>query len=310
MLVIAVILAFIVSALIFAVVSVYFMVFCSNRKYHPAPDSMPKGEQYEPYAEQLIKNVRWLAAQPCEKVYITSHDGLKLAARYYEADKNAPTIIMFHGYRSTALRDASGAAPYGIRHGFNVLLPDQRSHGESEGRNITFGVKERYDCLEWVKYIVERNGKYARIMLQGLSMGASTVMMATGIGLPENVRGVIADCGFTTPEAIILKVAKDKGFHVKSAAPFIRFTARFIAGFDIRGASALTSVAAFDRPVFLIHGDDDRFVPCDMSREIVKASKENCRLIEFGGAGHGMSYYVDTEKYISVMDEMSRLLIG
>ena len=283
---------------------IYNMAFASHRKKHPAPEEMPTmNSQYAPYAQALTENVRRLAKVPYEPVEITSYDGLKLCGRFYDAGKDAPVLILFHGYRSTALRDASGGAPFSIKRGYSVLLVDQRAHGLSEGRTITFGIKERRDCLSWVKYIVGRQGEEVRIIIMGVSMGAATVIMAADMDLPSNVKAIAADCPYSSPEEIICTVASGMGLPAKLMRPFLRLSARLFAGVDIRESSAVRAVENTRIPVFIIHGDDDRFVPCEMSREICRHNPGMCTLIEVHDAGHGIAYYVDTDKYEKSLEE-------
>ncbi|MBQ4089554.1 MAG: alpha/beta hydrolase [Clostridia bacterium] len=277
--------------------SVYHMAFYTNRKIHPAADEMPQGEQYVPYVQRLAGSVRKLEKLPFEPVEIVSFDGLKLFGRWYDAGKNAPVAIMFHGYRGSALRDSSGGAPFCIGRGFSVLLVDQRCHGKSEGITITFGIRERRDCLSWVNYVIDRVGENARIMLMGVSMGAATVMMAADLGLPEQVRAIAADCGYSSPEEIISRVAVRMGFPQKPAAFLARLSARVFGRFDLHESDALRAAKYFSVPVMLIHGDADRMVPCEMSRAVHAANPEMCTLIEVQGAGHGIAYYVDTDTY-------------
>src|SRR5699024_9442027 len=114
----------------------------------------------------------------------------------------APLAIIFHGYKGFARRDGLGGYTLCKRLGFNVLLPDQRSHGASGGHTITMGVKERYDCRAWAWWAARRFGPETPLFLMGVSMGASTVLMASSLNLPGSVRGIIADCGYTSPREI------------------------------------------------------------------------------------------------------------
>jgi len=284
---------------------IYDMAFAAKRSRHPAPDEMPPkdDEQYAPYGRMLRENVRRLDAVPYESVEITSFDGLRLRGRFYDAGKSAPVAILFHGYRSTALRDASGGAPYCLKNGFSVLLVDQRSHGLSDGRTITFGVKERRDCLKWIEYINERTGAEAPVLLMGVSMGAATVLMAADLELPDNVRCIMADCPYSSPEEIICRVAGKMGLPAGMLKPFIRASARIFGGFALNESTAVRAVRNCRIPVLLIHGDDDRFVPCDMSRRIHAANPEMITLVEIPSAGHGIAYYVDTEAYEKAVAE-------
>ena len=116
--------------------------------------------------------------------------------------------------------------------GLNVLLCDQRSHGESEGKLITFGVNESRDVISWVEY-VNKNLGAKKLVLDGISMGATTVILACGRNLPENVKAVIADCGFTSPSDIMKKVAK-RSFKINAGffLPFLDMACRIIGKFS------------------------------------------------------------------------------
>lgn len=289
---------------------VYYIAFYTNRKRHQKSDVMPRGSQYEPYAQKLVDSVRKLEKVPYEQVCITSHDGLILYARWYDRGDNAPVAIIFHGYRSTSLRDASGGAPFCMERGFSVLLVDQRAHGKSEGHTITFGIKERKDCLSWIEYIINRVGADVRIMLMGVSMGAATVMMAADLALPDNVKVIAADCGYSSPEEIILAVAGRMGMPECIAKPLVRSSARILGGFDLNESSAVDAVKCLKIPLHMIHGDDDRFVPCDMSRKIHAANPKMTVLTEIHDAGHGIAYYVGMDEYKATLTKACSIAAG
>ena len=259
---------------------------------------IPTSAQYQPKREHMRRLIEDFAAVPFEVVEITSRDGLPLRARYYHSADSAPLEIQFHGYRGSAIRDFCGGAPLGLSLGHNVLLVDQRAHGASGGSTISFGIKERYDVLDWVAYARKRFGADVPIGLYGVSMGAATVLMAAGLELPDNVRGVVADCPYSSPEAIIRKVAReDMHLPAALAMPFIRLSARLFGRYSIREASAVEAVRKAKIPILVIHGEDDRFVPCAMSREIHAANPDLVTLETFPEAGHGLSYIVDPKRY-------------
>ena len=267
--------------------------------------SMPDTEQYNVFRAQSEKMIRDTLSIPYEDVFITSFDGLRLHAKFYAAsERKAPVQIMFHGYKSSAERDFCGGLREGIDGGFNVLLVDQRAHGESEGKYLTFGVNERFDCLSWASYAAERFGNDVKIYLYGISMGASTVLMASALPLPKSVSGIVADCGYTSPKDIIFSVLRDH--HVPTAPVYAvaRIGAKLFCGFDLDSASAPEALSHSRIPVLFIHGDDDRFVPCRMSRENFEASAaERKKLLIVPNAGHGLSYMLDRPAYLSALHE-------
>ena len=260
--------------------------------------ALPRGEQYEKERQRMLSLIREMDDIPYELVSISARDGTILSARYYHVRDGAPLQIQCHGYRGTALRDFCGGNKLARESGQNTLVVDQRAHGRSGGTTVTFGIRERLDCLSWTEYANQRFGSDTPVFLSGVSMGAATVLMASELKLPANVVGIIADCPYSSPEAIIRKVCRED-MHLPPALvmPFIRLGARIFGHFDLKESSAVQSVGNTNIPILLLHGEDDRFVPCDMSRDIFDACKGDKIRITFPGAGHGLSYIVDTERY-------------
>lgn len=245
----------------------------------------------------MLSLIREMDEIPYEAVTISAYDGTKLAARYYHVRDGAPLQLQFHGYKGSALRDFCGGNKLARESGQNTLVVDQRAHGKSCGTTITFGIRERLDCLSWVEYANHRFGPDTPIFLSGVSMGAATVLMASELEFPANVVGIIADCPYSSPEAIIRKVCRED-MHLPPVLVmlFIRLGARLFGHFDLKETSAVQAVRNTNIPILLLHGEDDRFVPCDMSREIFDACLSYKIRKSFPGAGHGLSYIVDTEK--------------
>lgn len=268
---------------------------------------LPKGKQFKVFAGQMHAAIREIEALPFEQVYITSFDGTRLAGRYYHVQDGAPIQIQFHGYRSYALRDFCGGALLAMESGQNVLLIDQRAHGKSGGSAITFGVKERKDCLCWINYINQRFGSGTKILLTGISMGAATVLMASQLELPENVAGIIADSPYSAPGAIIRKVCADVKLPAKVVYPFIWLGALIYGHFRLDQATAVSAVHETKIPILLIHGEADRFVPCEMSREIFESCTAPKMLHTFPEAGHGLNFFVDGPRYRKVLAEFMEL---
>ncbi len=284
---------------------VFFYAFRKNRSSIIEERSAPPGKVYAPHAEKILKGIDIVLSHKHEDVYITSRDGLKLHAKYYHQADGAPLTIFMHGYRSGALRDGNGAFIMSWQRGYNVLIVDQRAHGQSEGKVITFGIKERFDCLEWIHYANRRFGEQTPIVLMGISMGASTVMLAAGLDLPRNVKCVLADCGFSSPKEIIQSVIRSMKLPVAFVYPVIRLSGRIFAGIDIgdKEASCVEAVHKSKVPILFIHGDGDDFVPCHMSQACYEACSTEKRLLIVKGAGHGLSHCVDHVSYEAAVEE-------
>lgn len=254
------------------------------------------------YRDALIALVDELEPRPYEAVSITSHDGLTLTGRYYHTADGAPLKFIFHGWRSNVLRDCGGGAKMAFDAGYNLLLVNQRAHGDSGGNTLTFGIKEKYDCLDWVNYATRRFGKDVKIILGGISMGAATVLMASALELPENVKCISADCGYTSPEAIIRKVCReDMKIPDTLGFPFVRLGARLFGGFSIIDGGAVEAVKKSKVPLMIMHGSADDFVPYTMCHEIYNAIPGKKVLFTVEGAGHGMCYFAKTEEYAKTL---------
>ena len=277
---------------------IYRHAFGVDSKRLAADDEVPEAEKYAEYAKYVHERIEELRKKPFQEMRIKARDGVSLYGKYYHRKDGAPIILMFHGYRSSGLRDAMGALRFTEECGYNILVVDQRAHRESGGKTITFGVKERYDCLDWILHLKEKFGEDTKLFLIGLSMGATTVLMASGLDLPKNVRGIIADCGFSSPKEILQDVIKGMKLPVKLAYFFVRMSAKLYGRFDLHEASATDALTKSKTPVLFIHGEADSFVPCYMSQKNYEACASEKELLIVPGADHGMSYMTDTERYV------------
>ena len=274
-------------------------------KKRPAAEEypVPDGEEYIPYREQMIQWIKESRALPHEDVQITSFDGLVLRGRYYEYAPGAPIELMLHGYRGESERDMSGGVQRCFAIGRSALVVDQRACGRSEGNVITFGAKEHKDCLYWVEYMVKRFGPDVKIILTGISMGAATVVMASGCDLPKNVIGVLADCGCSSAKQIIKLVIRNRiGLPPDLAYPFVRLGARLFGSFDPDTASPVDYIKNTKVPVIFYHGDADDFVPSYMSQDMFDACPSRKELVIIPGAAHGLAFPKDPETYLRTLD--------
>lgn len=263
--------------------------------------SIPDGEIYEPFRESMEGWIREARKLPHEEFSITSFDGVKLYGKYYEYSPGAPIELMFHGYRGNAERDLSGGVQRCFELKRSALIVDQRCSGKSGGNVITFGIKEHRDCLCWIDFMLDHFGTEAKIILTGISMGASTVLMAAGKPLPENVIGVLADCGYTSAKEIIKKVIRQMKLPPRIAYPFVKLGARLFGRFDLEEVSCEEALKSCAVPVIFFHGEDDDFVPCDMSRKNFVACASRKLLVTVPGAGHCLSYPVAPELYLNAL---------
>jgi fermentation-respiration switch protein FrsA (DUF1100 family) len=201
-----------------------------------------------------------------------------------------------HGWRSSYGEDFGLISDFYHKNGCTVLYVDQRGQGKSGGDHMGFGLIERFDCLEWVKYISTRFE--LPIYLSGVSMGASTVLMSSSLEMPVAVKGIIADCGFTSPEKIWKHIANN---NMKLAYGIIGKIADDMCKRKIQMGpddfSVTEALKTNKIPILFIHGTDDHFVPVTMTYENYKSCVAPKKLLVIPGADHAMSYYVDPALY-------------
>lgn len=280
----------------------YYRAFYSPKKGRGELKPIPN-PSYDPYRPEMRRIYKVLNERPCETVSIRSHDNLTLYGRYYHVKDGAPLDIGFHGYKSSAIVDFSGGSELSFELEHNLLLIDQRAHGKSQGNSICFGLKERYDLLSWVDYAINRFGSDVTIFLYGVSMGGATVLMASDMELPKNVKAIIADCPYARAMDVILHVGKDMPIPTWLIKAFAAMAAKFLCNFDIYETDAVRAVQNAKVPILIIHGDADTLVPCSMSAEVERANPSMVTRYTISGAEHGISYLVDRISYKKYVTE-------
>lgn len=260
---------------------------------------------WEQHIDFINERKQWLLQQKTEDVFVKSDDGLKLHATLIRSKNNKNCVICFHGYTSKGLNDYGSISKFYIEQGFNMLIVDERAHGDSEGTYIGFGVLDRYDVVKWIEYAIKLFGNDVNIMLHGDSMGATTVLLASGLNLPKNVKAIVADCGFTSAYDVFSHILK-RDYHIPKF-PIMNVTevmTRKKAGYGYNDASTLDAVASTDIPILFVHGDKDDFVPTWMSRKNYEACKSEKELLIVKGADHAESYYTDTPAFENAVKKM------
>ncbi len=263
-------------------------------------DEMADAGQWEEYMKIITPNKEWLMQRAMEHVTIKSKDNLTLHADYVKADGDADTIVIAsHGYTGCGLKDCASISTYFLKKGIDCLIVDNRAHGKSEGQYVGFGILDRFDMLEWIKYVNKRFDGKKKIILYGVSMGGATVLMTTGLKeIPDNVRAVIADCAFTSPYDVFSHVLK-KDYHMNKfpVMNINNMICRKKAGYGFSDYSTLTAVKETNIPILFIHGDKDNFVPTWMSEKNYEVCSSPKELLIVKNAGHAASYYENTQQY-------------
>ena len=266
------------------------------------------GTDWSQYSELLAKRKEFMLAQPHEDVYITAFDDLRLHGVYFPAINDACNkkriVICLHGYTSRSLQDFTGLTDYYFRHGYAMLHPDARAHGDSEGEYVGFGCLDRKDLVKWIDWVIKTCGEDVEIIIHGISMGGATALMASGLELPEQVKGIVSDCGFTSPKEVFTHVLHTM-YHLP-AFPMIQgadVVNRIFAGYGMDECNAKREVAKSKVPILFIHGEKDTFVPTRMCGELYDCCASPKKKLIVEGAAHGESYYKDTEAYEAALDE-------
>lgn len=287
--------------------SCYLVNFAIVRTDNP-PDVSPESVVTDENASVIDVNREtidaqteaWLSGAEAERVEITSDDGLNLVGEMYRIDGSHKWLLGIHGYTSNKESFRNIAGFYAAR-GYNVLLPDMRAHGESEGTYIGMGWLDRMDVLKWIDTIVEIDPE-AEIILHGVSMGGATVMMTSGEALPDNVKGIVEDCGYTS----VWDIFADELDYLFGLPTFpllntAGFASKLLAGYDFTEASSVRQLANATVPVLFIHGSEDNFVRTDMVYEVYDACPTEKDILVVEGAGHGEAYLMDPDLYFDTV---------
>ncbi len=261
------------------------------------------GTDWSQYKDIIGKRKEYFLSQPHEDVWITADDELKLHGTFFPNKNSKRIVLCFHGYTSEGMKDYIALSDYYLRRGFAMLLVDERAHGLSEGNYIGFGCLDRKDALRWIEWLVKTCGEDIKIILHGTSMGAATVLMTSGLKLPDQVKGIVSDCGFTSPKEVFTHVLHSM-YHMPAfpIIPIADIMNRKLAGYGMDECNAAREVRKSTTPTLFIHGSADTFVPCRMCEKMY----ENCgakkwKLI-IEGAAHAESYYKDTKRYEEMLD--------
>ena len=259
----------------------------------------------EDYADEIMSAQKELEGEGLEIVEATSFDGLKLKALFYRAPDPKGTIILFHGYRSAPSCDFCIAKKFYADQGLSVLMPYERAHGLSEGNYITFGIKERFDVHTWIDVINKMIGYQLPLFLSGLSMGSATVLMSAEKEYPENVKLIIADCGFTSPIDIFEHIVKTTmKIPFKLFIPVFGLLCKKKAGFSVDEFSTVDALKNCKIPVFFIHGEADTYVPPEMTIRSYEACASEKYLLTVPGAQHALSFVVDSGEYKATIRQL------
>ncbi|MEI3607136.1 alpha/beta hydrolase [Pseudogracilibacillus sp. SE30717A] len=249
--------------------------------------------------------IDWTQQQSFDQLEMTSFDGLKLQGYYLPSKEPSNKIVVFaHGYLGNAYDMGLFGEYYYENLGYNVFTPDLRGHGNSEGDYIGFGWHDRLDLIDWINLLIENNGPDTEVVMHGLSMGAATVLMASGENLPQNVKAIIADSPYTSVYDLFA-YQMERMFHLpdKPILPSTSLVTKQKAGYSLTEASAINQVKKATVPILYISGDSDTFVPTEMTTELYENTKSERSLVSYAGANHGESIILYRDDYLKTITE-------
>lgn len=300
------------AALGTAGVSVYFFNTIMKRVTKDRERTMEmSGTDWYSYSDIFDAGREVLSKNKMEQISIRSRDGLRLNGYFYPKSDSKKLVIMCHGYTGDAKTNFLGQAMYFEKNGFNMLMPDARTHGESEGKYVGFGCLDRHDLYRWIKWSLDTLGSDIEIVLYGVSMGGATVLMASGLELPDQVKGIVADCPFTSAKEVFSHVLSTM-YHLPPA-PILAFSDQMckkLAGYGLDECNSKREVEYAQVPFLLIHGSNDTFVPATMTPEIARHCATEVTQLIIEGAAHAESYYKDTTKYEAALDTFFNKVLG
>ncbi|WP_203246355.1 alpha/beta hydrolase [Sporosarcina beigongshangi] len=257
--------------------------------------------------------IDWVNAQQFEQLTLTSRDGLKLSGYYLPAA--VPTdklVVLTHGYLGHAKQMGLFGQYYHHDLGYNIFMPDARGHGKSEGNYYGFGWPDRLDLIDWTQTLVKKLGPDSKVVYHGLSMGAATVLMASGEDeLPHQVKAIIADSPYMSVYQLFA-YQMNRMFYLP-AFPLLDSTSlltKIRAGYSFREASALKAVEKSNVPVLYIHGEGDTFVPTKLTKELYRHTESDAELFLVPDANHGESFALAQDEYKVRMDDFLSLYVN
>ncbi|WP_407638888.1 alpha/beta hydrolase [Bacillus niameyensis] len=286
---------FVILMTAYFIVGNYFYNFALNA--HKEKDFLKENPHLVSADTEMLTDAEFSKYHQPEMVRVKSHDKLNLNGFFYENKKpHRKWAIVVHGYSGNSKQMLRYVRNF-FEKGYHVLAPDLRGHGQSEGDYIGMGWHDRKDMLRWIDYIIEKDSN-AEIVLFGISMGGATVMMTSGEQLPDNVKVIVEDCGYSSVMDVFTYQLYDlfhlPKFPVMNAANTIT---KIRAGYDLKEASAINQIAKSQTPILFIHGDADTFVPFAMLEEVYNAANVEKDKLIIPGAGHGEAEMVDPETY-------------
>lgn len=259
------------------------------------------GNPYTAYSFAVNEAEAKLKKHRFRRVAVKSFDGLILNGFIKKAENEKRIILAAHGYKSSWFKDFALVSEHLFESDCTVLFIEQRAHGKSEGEYTSFGIHERHDCLTWLDYIIRNTDSHLPVYLYGVSMGATSVLMASEKILTSRVKGIIADSPFTSPIDIIShtldrKIKKNVSKERLIEHLDLMLMKRF--GFSMYDFSVDEALKSVSRPVLLFHGTEDRLTPFSMTEKIFNNCHSEKSLVIFENSKHLHGCFDYRNKYL------------
>ena len=275
--------------ILFALVSYALFFAVAYKAKRATREELLSRKEWQAVRPEAEEALAWYDGQTPQQLYILTRDQVRLSGFYLPAEgESRGRVVLMHDYRTNP--EASMAAAVRLYHesGFDVLLCHERSHGESLGKYICFGSRERFDCKLWVECMNKLYGADKPTVLHGVGMGGTAVLMTAGLKLTRNVCCIVADSAFTSPYAVVKKLLRRR--HMSANLAFFDFWCKALAGYKLKGAATQEALRRTKLPVLLLHGEADELAPAAMARANYEACGGERKLILVPGAGHGTAF--------------------
>lgn len=277
--------------LLFFLFTLYFYQYIFKRSKFKKVTSKPMANV------KRFDEDEWYQAQPKEKLSIASFDNLNLNGYLLRKENSHLYVINVHGYKSKYIWSATAMMKAFYDHGYNILGINNRAHDDSDGMYFTMGYFERLDLKNWVEKLVEIDNE-AQIVLYGISMGAHIVMMTSVLDLPNNVKAVVEDSGYTSCDEQLKHMINQYVKFSKPLRPLLNYYTLHCKHFDTK-LSTVTELKKATIPMLFIHGTEDLFVPCSMLEPSFEACAAYKEKEIFEGAAHCCSIGTDYNRYVT-----------
>lgn len=279
---------------------------------HKRNEKAMENESADPHDIIRREKDGWYKSINPESVSINNREGKRIHAKIIPSTSETPVwVVCVHGYTS----EPSGMAAYAYefnKMGYNLLLPDMRGHADSEHKYTSMGWLDRFDIIDWIFYLIEKEPD-AKIILHGVSMGGAAVMMVTGENLPFNVKCAVEDCGYSSVWEQFSDVLKNTYKVPKAPGSVVLFgmskLTDKIIGFDFKKASSVEQLKKSKTPTLFIHGTSDTFVPFSMLGTLYEAAACEKQKLTIEGAEHANAHLVNPELYWDTVGEFIRKYI-